>query len=335
MLPLSDAKAKDGDDATSHASTDTSDEFVMSRTKSLDVLVPPGKSLMDVFDATSTVSETGAAVEFKEPQEMSGKFRWQIVRVLSDGGSEGRKTNSRLESGESNRPVSRRQQERKDVSRSTSREQEENTVSSQMQEKEEQGSKVQKEVTKVEKSGQGSENHEGREESRESEVQEGSQRSEGEENLGSKMQEEKETKAESPENVTSQPQEADTEKSVDKDKDAVSQHEQTELAYRRGMYLPLDATLKDLRNKFVESEQLDQKDGLHFQFLLSDVPGDRIELDTEDEVLLCQIESSLLQKRTLFIEAIDPGKCTLSGYHNIAVIISRSWLEFCSPLLMY
>lgn len=283
MLP------KAGDDAISQASDDTSDEFVISRTKSLDVLVPPGKSLMDVFAATSPVSETGAAVEFKEPLEMNGKFRWQIVRVLSDGGSEGRKTSSRLESSDSNRP--------KEFFRSTSQGKEESKESSQMEKKEGEGSKVQKEGSQVEKEGPNSEDLTGPQESE-------TQSSERQ------VQEEKETPAEEPEKVTSQAQELepDTDESVDKEKDAVSQHEQTELTYRRGVYLPLDATLKDLRNKFVESGQLDQKDGIHFQFLLSDVPGDRIELDTEDDVLLCQIESSLLQKRTLFIEAIDPSE---------------------------
>ena len=84
--------------------------------------------------------------------------------------------------------------------------------------------------------------------------------------------------------------------------------QQTELVYPNGVYLNEEACLKDLRNEFVDSDQLGDSDGLHFQFLRSDVPGDRIELDTEDEVLLCQIEDSLVQKRTLYIECIDPGK---------------------------
>lgn len=84
--------------------------------------------------------------------------------------------------------------------------------------------------------------------------------------------------------------------------------EQTELVYANGMYLSGEACLKELRNAFVDSDQLEESDGLHFQFLQSDVPGDRIELDTEDEVLLCQIEDSLVQRRTLYIECIDPGK---------------------------
>lgn len=99
---------------------------------------------------------------------------------------------------------------------------------------------------------------------------------------------------------SSQPQQ------VEEEEDLSSQ--QTELVYPNGVYLSAEASLKDLRNEFVDSDQLEDSDGLHFQFLRSDVPGDRIELDTEDEVLLCQIEDSLVQKRTLYIECIDPGK---------------------------
>ena len=83
--------------------------------------------------------------------------------------------------------------------------------------------------------------------------------------------------------------------------------EMSEILYERGVYLDLDATLKDLRNGIIASEQLDSPDRI-FQFLSSDVPGDFIPIDTEDEVMLAQIEHNLVQSRTLYIEAIDPGK---------------------------
>lgn len=87
-----------------------------------------------------------------------------------------------------------------------------------------------------------------------------------------------------------------------------AQEDETLVEYERGVYLAPDASLKDLRNQFLESGQLEEQDGTHFQFLRSDVPGDRIEVDTEDETLLCQIEDSLVQKRTMYIESIDPCK---------------------------
>ena len=80
----------------------------------------------------------------------------------------------------------------------------------------------------------------------------------------------------------------------------------TEILYKRGVYLTPDATLKDLRNGFIELEKL-EGDDRYFQLLKSDVPGDLIEIDTEDETLLSQIEHSLVQPRTMYIENIDPG----------------------------
>lgn len=170
----------------------------------------------DVFLSSSGISETGTVAELKEPSKMEGKLRWQIIRILSEGGTEGRKSSSLadrmiLESRDSSRP-------------------------------------------------------------------------------------------------TSNPPPAQSEgASPDKDTDTSSQ-DQTEMVYKRGVYLVPDASLKDLRNSFVETDQLDKETGLHFQFLNSDVPGDRIDVDTEDEILLCQIEDRLLQKRTMYIEHVDPGK---------------------------
>ena len=83
-----------------------------------------------------------------------------------------------------------------------------------------------------------------------------------------------------------------------------------EVVYRKGVYLFDDATLRELRNGFIETEQLDSKRGTHFQFLRSDVVGDKIDIETEDEVMLHQIEHSLTVEKTIFIEMTDPGKDT-------------------------
>ena len=80
----------------------------------------------------------------------------------------------------------------------------------------------------------------------------------------------------------------------------------TEVYYKKGIYLHPDATLKDLRNAFIDSNQLDAEDRM-FCFLNSDVPRDYIVIDTEDEVMLSQIEHNLVQPRTLYIECRDPG----------------------------
>lgn len=263
-----------------------------------------GKSLRDVFLATSPVSEAGAAVEFKEPLEMNGKLRWQIVRVLSEGGSEGRKSSSLLGSRESNRPV---------TTRSASRA-EESEVAQEAKERVEGSGKM---VCRVqEKKAESTMTSQALDEGKEPRVME--ERKEIEAKEGGKESAKTEGGKASPEGGKESPgaeggKESDTqtaqEVEVENSERETHQLEQTELVYRGGVYLPADATLKDLRNKFVDSEQLDCKDGLYFQFLLSDVPGDRIELDTEDEVLLCQIEGGLLQRRTLYIENIDPGKC--------------------------
>jgi hypothetical protein len=274
-LPLSTGNGGDEDEAPSQCSSDLPD---ISRTKSLDVLVPPGKSLRDVFVATSPMSETGAPVEFVEPLEMGGKLRWQIVRVLSEAaGCDGRNSSSLLESRESHRPVS----QLKDIVRSPSQAKEESVESKEPRDSEEKESDIKEE-----------------EKSQESAVQEDGEKPQGPKDLKSEESRTRQSVVETPE------------ENAGKEGDSMThQHEQTELAYR-AMYLPSGATLKDLRNMFVESEQLDKKNGLHFQFLLSDVPGDKIELDTEDEVLLSQIESRLVQKRTLYIETIDPSEYT-------------------------
>ena len=84
----------------------------------------------------------------------------------------------------------------------------------------------------------------------------------------------------------------------------------TEVVYKRGIYLSTNATLKDLRNAFIDSRQIEPEERM-FQFLNSDVLGDSITIDTEDEVLLEQIEHRLVQHRTVYIETLAPGKIIL------------------------
>ena len=93
----------------------------------------------------------------------------------------------------------------------------------------------------------------------------------------------------------------------------------TEVLYKRGVYLTPDQTLKDLRNGFIELEKL-ENNNRYFQLLKSDVPGDFIEIDTEDETLLSQIEHRLVQPRTMYIENIDPGN----------VIVHYLYVNTCS-----
>ena len=76
-----------------------------------------------------------------------------------------------------------------------------------------------------------------------------------------------------------------------------------ELVYKLGVYLEPEKTLKDLRNAFIDSKQLN-KQNLYFQFLRGDSPGDVIAIDTEEETEL----SSLGARRTVYIEAISKGE---------------------------
>lgn len=92
--------------------------------------------------------------------------------------------------------------------------------------------------------------------------------------------------------------------------------EDTETVYRRGVYLGSDATLKDLRNQFLDTAQLEPQK-LHFHFLKSDVPGDKIEIDTEDEVYLSQLEGTLIQHRTLYIEHTEPSKKSWTSWRSV------------------
>ena len=68
------------------------------------------------------------------------------------------------------------------------------------------------------------------------------------------------------------------------------------------MYLAPSKSLKDLRNAFLDSGQVDGQE-LFFQFLRGDTPGEVIPIDTEEET-----ELSSLAHRTVHIEAISKGE---------------------------
>ena len=80
-----------------------------------------------------------------------------------------------------------------------------------------------------------------------------------------------------------------------------------EIVYQKGVYLPEDGSLKDLRNAFIDSNQMDSSGSHAFQFLHADVPGDAFLIDVEEDTLLSQICNSLTDKRTVYIETINPG----------------------------
>lgn len=77
-----------------------------------------------------------------------------------------------------------------------------------------------------------------------------------------------------------------------------------EVVFLKGVYLESTATLKELRNVFVDSKQL-EKGSLYFQFLLSDTPGDLIPIDDEEEMTLKRFED---QERTVYIQLISKSE---------------------------
>jgi len=226
--------------SSSGSSSSTSlNDLTITRTKSLEVLVPPGnlilhhllcpnrynnfasftgKSLNELFPKARNSS--GKIPDFEEPLQMNGQVRWQIIQVVSEG----------------------------EITSST--------------------------PTALE--GSPEENDRG---GKRNDSYEKNKRDEKESNSGK-----------SGDNVA-----------------GGSEHAH-EIVYKKGVYLFDDATLRELRNGFIETEQLDTKKGTLFQFLHSDVVGDKIDIETEDEILLNQIEHSLTVKKTMFIEMIDPGK---------------------------
>ena len=91
-----------------------------------------------------------------------------------------------------------------------------------------------------------------------------------------------------------------------------------EIVYRKGVYLDVNAVLKDLRNGFIDSKQL-EPDNLLFQFLNSDMPGDYIPIDSEEDTLLAKIEPNLLTPKTLYMESVNNSKLymhKICSYNN-------------------
>ena len=81
----------------------------------------------------------------------------------------------------------------------------------------------------------------------------------------------------------------------------------TEVVYRQGVYMTWEDTLCDLRNAFIETNQLDPED-LLFLFLQSDVLGEYIEIDSENALCLGRLNYPVIESRTLYIESVDPCK---------------------------
>ena len=77
------------------------------------------------------------------------------------------------------------------------------------------------------------------------------------------------------------------------------------IEYWKGVYLEETATLKELRNEFIDSDQLEEEN-LFFQFLQSDTPGDFIPIDNEEDTKLTSVNT--VYKRTIYIERIDKGQ---------------------------
>lgn len=77
-----------------------------------------------------------------------------------------------------------------------------------------------------------------------------------------------------------------------------------EVVFLKGIYLEPTATLKELRNDFIDSNQL-EGDHLYFQFLLSDTPGDIVIIDDEEELQLKRFEA---QERTVYTQSVDRSK---------------------------
>ena len=81
----------------------------------------------------------------------------------------------------------------------------------------------------------------------------------------------------------------------------------TEVVYRQGVYMTWEDTLCDLRNAFIETNQLDPEDML-FLFLQSDVLGEYIEIDSENTLCLGRLNYPVIESKTLYIESVDPCK---------------------------
>ena len=91
------------------------------------------------------------------------------------------------------------------------------------------------------------------------------------------------------------------------------QDQSMEIEYKKGMYMGDTATLKDLRNQFIDSGQVD-KENLFFQFLRSDMLGDYIPIDEEEETKLTNLHPYLVQPQTLYVERLEGGKRALFSF---------------------
>ena len=76
-----------------------------------------------------------------------------------------------------------------------------------------------------------------------------------------------------------------------------------EVVYRRGVYLGPGATLRDLRNGFVDTHQTASEHRM-FLFLRSDILGDQYDISSETGTHLTNIRGSLVQPQTMYIESL-------------------------------
>ena len=76
-----------------------------------------------------------------------------------------------------------------------------------------------------------------------------------------------------------------------------------EMVYRRGVYLDPNATLRDLRNGFVETRQTSLEHRM-FLFLRSDILGDHFDISSEEGTRLAHIQGSLVQPQTMYIQSL-------------------------------
>eukprot|EP00731_Ephydatia_muelleri_P025010 Em0017g93a len=81
-----------------------------------------------------------------------------------------------------------------------------------------------------------------------------------------------------------------------------------EVIYRRGVYLAPTATLRDLRNGFVETRQTSLEHRM-FLFLRSDILGDHFDISSEEGTRLAHIQGSLVQPQTMYIQSLPRNVC--------------------------
>lgn len=87
----------------------------------------------------------------------------------------------------------------------------------------------------------------------------------------------------------------------------------TETVYGQGVYIRWEDTLKDLRNAFIETKQIEH-DEASFCFLWTDIPGEQIDITSEGTQEMRRLSRSIIKSRIVHIERVDPGKgCRDSG----------------------